>query len=70
MRIDVSPAYLQEVECGQLSNSHEKWRDLYVVEELPYGTGWKRAEALDPIEERLFPDEDKPPAWVPDIKQA
>jgi hypothetical protein len=60
---------LQETEVAQLSNSHEKWRDLYIVEELPFGNGWKRAEAIDPEEERLFPDEEKAPEWVPDMKR-
>ena len=56
---------------GQLTNSHEKWRDLYTVEDLPHGgNGWKRAEAVDPTDARLFPDEDSPPDWVPDMKKA
>lgn len=58
-------AVVQEVEVGQLTNSHEKWRDLYAVEELPYGNGWKRAEALDPAEPRLFPADAHAPEWVP-----
>ena len=54
---------------GQLSNSHEKWRDLYTAEELPFGSAWKRAEAVDPIDERLFPDDAAAtPAWVPEKK--
>jgi hypothetical protein len=60
--------YVQETEVGQLTASHEKWRDLYFVEDLPFGNGWKRAEAVDPSEERLFPDEDNLPEWVPKTK--
>ena len=58
-------ACVQELEVPQLTNSHEKWRDLYTVEELPYGNGWKRAEEVDPTEARLFPDDQQPPEWVP-----
>lgn len=55
---------VQEMETGQLSDSHEKWRDLYTMEDLPYGGNWKRAEALDPAEDRLWPS-GEPPEWVP-----
>jgi carbonic anhydrase/acetyltransferase-like protein (isoleucine patch superfamily) len=50
-------------EVGHVSASHEKWRDLYVAEELPYGGNWKEAERVDPTEARLFP-EGKPPDWA------
>jgi gamma-carbonic anhydrase len=51
-------------EIGALSNSHEKWRELYVAEDLPYGGNWKEAERIDPAEGRLFPQEKNPPEWV------
>jgi hypothetical protein len=56
---------MQKIEAAQLSHNHEKWRDLYVAEELPIGSEWKKAEAVDPVGERLFPDPaGPPPEWA------
>lgn len=51
------------MEIAQLTDEHEKWRELHDAEELPHGVLWKRAEAVDPIEERLHPEGDAP-AWA------
>lgn len=56
---------MQQVEMEEMSMNNEKWRFLYEVEELPFGTVWRRAEAVDPVEDRLFPDPPEPP-WVPE----
>ena len=57
------PHLLQELEIAQLTNSHEKFRHLYVAEELPFGTLWKDAERVDPAEDRIHP-EGLPPDWA------
>jgi hypothetical protein len=44
------------MESASVAESQEKWRDLYRAEELPFGNEWKRAETIDPTEDRLFPD--------------
>jgi len=54
---------MQKLEIAQLTDGHEKWRELYDVEEVPHGVLWKRAEAVDPDADRLFPEGDAPP-WA------
>lgn len=54
---------MQKLEIAQLTDEHEKWRELHGAEEVPHGVLWKRAEAVDPIEERLYPEGDAP-AWA------
>lgn len=56
-------AHMQEVEIAQLTDSHEKWRQLYAAEELPVGTLWKDAERVDPTDERIYP-EGPAPVWA------
>ena len=52
------------MEVSQIADHAEKYRDLHVAEELPHGNEWKRAEAVDPVEARLNPDESTVPGWV------
>jgi hypothetical protein len=54
---------LQEVEIAQLTDSSEKWRQLYASETLPFGSLWKDAERVDPAEARLYP-EGTAPEWA------
>lgn len=50
----------EKLEIAQLTDEHEKWRELHDAEELPHGVLWKRAEAVDPIQDRIFPEGDAP----------
>jgi hypothetical protein len=55
---------LQEGEIGHVADGTEKYKSLHAAEEIPIGTLWKKADAMDPSEERIDPETKEVPDWV------
>lgn len=55
---------MQEGEIGHVADGTEKYMSLHAAEQVPIGTLWKKAEMVDPSEDRINPDPTTVPEWV------